>query len=358
LKAEYDFFYKKSNLPNMKTISTCILCFFCLMFFFNLNVSGQTYLNQFESKKALSSSLEGSLYILNLCEEQPEHIQQIYKTAFELLEKDPRNSFADLANHDLFVQLCRENGITHSGGPMLGNASSEGADIWIRTLTPSNVEVRVTADGKVKSFGPAASTLQSDLVAVVKVTGLKANTRYSYEIFIDGKPANIQQDSFFQTLPEADSKGRNAIVFGTCFHRWGLCNPRLAGQIQSRDPLALLLSGDMAAQDRNNNIAMHRADYLLRDFHPAWRNLASNIPVYATWDDHDYFDNDLYNIPDGYTQEDKEAVSNVFRNSWNNPPYGSGENGFGVFFRTRIGPADVIMLDNRYFREKGNFLGD
>lgn len=357
-KYEQGFFIRKYNSLNMKIILAYILCFFCLIFLPSLNVTGQTYLNQFHSKKAHSPTLEGSLHILNLCEEQPEHIQQIFKTAFEVLEKDPRNSFADLAEHDLFVQLCRENGMTHTGGPMLGNATSEGVDIWVRTLTPSNVEARVTADGKVKSFGPVTSTLQSDLVAVVQVNGLKSDTRHSYEIFIDGKPADIQKDSFFRTLPEADSKDRYSIAFGTCFHRWGLCNTKLANQIKSREPMALLLGGDIAAQDRNNNIAMHRADYLLRDFHSAWKNLAANIPVYATWDDHDYFDNDLYNIPEGYTKKDKESVSDIFRNSWNNPPYGSGENGFGVFFRTRIGPADVIMLDNRYFREKGNFLGD
>ncbi|MFW5878167.1 MAG: hypothetical protein ACOCUP_03525 [bacterium] len=40
------------------------------------------------------------------------------------------------------------------------------------------------------------------------------------------------------------------------------------------------------------------------------------------------------------------------------PPYGSGDDGKGVYFRTRIGPADIIMLDNRYFRENGNFLGE
>src|SRR5690606_34305420 len=124
--------------------------------------------------------------------------------------------------------------------------------------------------------------------------------------------------------------------------------------IKSRNPMALLLGGDIAVQDRRNNIALHRADYFLRDLHDAWKGISASIPVYTTWDDHDYFDDDLYNIPEGYTREDKEAVSDIFRASWNNPPYGSGENGHGVYYRTRIGPADIIMLDNRYFREEGN----
>jgi alkaline phosphatase D len=104
---------------------------------------------------------------------------------------------------------------------------------------------------------------------------------------------------------------------------------------------------------------MHRADYLLRDFHPAWKNLASAVPVYATWDDHDYFDNDKAGIPKGFTQADKEGVCDVFCRAWNNPSYGFGDSRRGIFFRTRIGPCDVIMLDHRYFRsgERGSFLG-
>ena len=94
----------------------------------------------------------------------------------------------------------------------------------------------------------------------------------------------------------------------------------------------------------------------LRDFHPAWTSLTSAIPVYATWDDHDYFDNDRAGVPRGYTQADKEGVCDVFRQAWNNLSYGFGDERRGVFFRARIGPCDVIMLDHRYYRsgQKGS----
>ncbi len=84
------------------------------------------------------------------------------------------------------------------------------------------------------------------------------------------------------------------------------------------------------------------------------------IPVYATWDDHDYFDNDKAGIPPGFTLQDKVAVWSVFRRAWNNPAYGFGEDRCGVFLRTRIGPCDVIMTDERFFRtgQKGSFLGE
>ncbi|MHC4249732.1 MAG: alkaline phosphatase D family protein, partial [Planctomycetota bacterium] len=46
--------------------------------------------------------------------------------------------------------------------------------------------------------------------------------------------------------------------------------------------------------------------------------------------------------------------------AWNNPYYGLGDDGGGIFQHTRIGPCDIIMTDNRYFRQndgKHAFLG-
>lgn len=308
--------------------------------------------------KARNLTLEGSLQLLNLCQEQPDYIQEIFKTAFNAFSVDPGITFSDLARDPDFLRLCTEHGMSHTGGPMLGNISSQGASIWLRTLEPANVEVRVTMDGSVKTYGPVSSSEKTDLTAVVHISGLKPSTSYPYEVLINGKPVNSGIKPAIRTSPVENSPAKARIAFGSCYHRWGLCNQNLANQIISRNPLALLLGGDIAVQDRNNDIAMHRADYLLRDFQVAWKNMVSSVPVYATWDDHDYFDDDLHNIPEGFTREDKEAVWKVFRDSWNNPSYGLGDEGKGVFFRTRIGPADVIMLDGRYFREKGSFLGN
>jgi alkaline phosphatase D len=162
----------------------------------------------------------------------------------------------------------------------------------------------------------------------------------------------------FRTAASPDNlEEASRIVFGSCPHRWGLGNPTLLGQIQSHKPDAFLLYGDIAVQDRTNHLGMHRADYLLRDFHPAWKSLTANIPVYATWDDHDYFGNDKSGIPEGFVDKDRDNVREVFKNSWNNPSYGFEDSKQGIFTRTRIGAFDIIMTDNRYFRDNQVFLG-
>ncbi len=57
--------------------------------------------------------------------------------------------------------------------------------------------------------------------------------------------------------------------------------------------------------------------------------------------------------------KERVHVRKVFKNSWANAQYGFGDQTGGVFQRTRIGPADLIMTDGRHFRGiEGPFLGD
>jgi len=304
---------------------------------------------------------KGNMELLNRWGERPANIQNLYLAAWNVFAAKPLNgTYADLADDAKFSQLCRENGVIRLGGPMLGNVSATGVKIWIRTVTSSKVEVKVKIGGSWKIFGPVQSTPETDMTAIVAVTGLKPGTHYPYQVLVDGKAVTIPANASINTPSDGKKPTKESIAFGTCFHRWGLGNQKQADAIVNRKPAAMLLYGDIAVQDRNNNIGLHRADYLLRDFFPAWQSLVASVPVYATWDDHDYFDNDLAGIPEGYTKEDKEKVWDVFRHAWNNPSYGFGEKDKGVFLRTRIGPCDIIMLDHRYFRtgEKGSFLGD
>jgi len=312
-----------------------------------------------EAAELKKGDLETSLKLLNLGGQQSEAVNRLYAAAYKVLAAKPGATFADLAADAEVKRLCDAGGIVHWGGPMLGAVRPDGAKVWIRTLRPAAVEVRVTTASGEKSFGPVKSTLQSDLTAVVTVSGLKPATRNPYRVLVDGKAVAIPAHAAIVTPPAAES-AKVRIAFGTCFHRWGLSNTKQVTVIRSRKPAAMLLYGDIAVQDRNNHLGLHRADYLLRDFQPAWRDLAAGLPLYATWDDHDYFRNDGAGIPRGYTLADKQAVCDVFKQAWNNPSYGFGDERRGVFLRTRIGPCDVIMVDNRYFRKNqdGSFLGE
>jgi alkaline phosphatase D len=297
--------------------------------------------------------------ILNYWKSGNEGLSVVYDRAYQILSGSKTATFEDVVADKNIQRLLRKYKIDRLGGPMLGNIRSDGVSIWLRPLQAATVEVEVYNDEFRKKYGPVYTGKDSDFMCTVDITGLGPQTGYSYRVLIDDKAIELPFKPRFMTAPEGEDT-EVKVAFGSCPHRWGLGNQKLFDRIHSRGNLALLLLGDIAVQDRNDHLGLHRADYLLRDFLPAWQGFSARIPVYASWDDHDYFDNDKSGIPGGYTQKDKEGVRNVFRNSWANPSYGSEENGKGIFTRSRIGPFDIIMTDNRFFRtgEKGSFLGD
>jgi len=304
----------------------------------------------------LLSKIDG-LELLNLWGKRPEPVQKLYALIESILVADKNATYADVGRDETVQHFCKDHHVLHLGGPMLGCITETGAKVWLRTVRPAKVEVCVTVDNAETTYGPVPSTEESDLVSIVPVTGLKPGKSYPYKVLVEGTPIPMPEQAAITTVPDTN---RLRLAFGTCPHRWGLGNQQQADRIRSREPVAMLLYGDIAAQDKTNHLGKHRSDYQVRDFYPAWQSLSSAVPVYVTWDDHDYFDNDKCGIPFGYTNADRLGVRRVFSQAWNNPGYGFNDDRGGVFLRTRLGSCDVIMLDNRYFRtgEERRFLGN
>ncbi len=302
-------------------------------------------------KKEERSSIEASLELLNVWGEKSKEVNDLYTAMFKVLSQKQDATFADVAQDATIQTLFQSMGLTHLGGPLLGCITPDSVKIWIRTTKPAEVDVQIEEEGKRRTFGPVRSTLESDLTAIVAVTGLKPGTSTKYSVRVDGKEIPLSSYAMIVT-PPAGGEAETRIAFGTCPHRKGLGNPEQAEQILKFKPHAMLIYGDIAVQDRGRHVGLHRADYALREFHPAWKDLASRVPFSASWDDHDYCNNDGFGINSNFTDADRRQVRKVFAQAWNNPYYGMGDEGGGIFTHTRVGCCDVIMTDNRYFREK------
>lgn len=302
---------------------------------------------------------EIDLRLLNSYGNQPEPIQAFFATARRELATHPQAGFA---GNPALLAAARAAGLTHLGGPLLGAGSPEGVRVWVRTLEPADVTVVVREAGTERRFGPVRSTIENELAAVVTIAGLKPG-RHPYRVLVDGRPIAMPADAAISPYPVHGDNGEFRLAFGSCFHKRGLHNPRLLERIREAGSQALVLYGDLAVDDRDHHVGLHRSDYLLRDLSPAWRGVAASLPVYATWDDHDYFNNDRSGIPEGFSEADRRNVRRVWMQNWNNPAYGFGDEAAGgIFFRARVGPADLIMLDTRSLREgrrgeRGSFLG-
>lgn len=271
----------------------------------------------------------------------------------EVREHFTKSPLADFTDPQVLESAAKHK-IDLMGGPLLGNLSSDGVSIWLRPATDAALTIAIGG----RSFdAPAHSAGEAIRVAV---DGLTPGKSYEYKVLSSER---VIAQGKFKTPDVAanDSPTSFRLTFGSCFHKIGLHNPNLFNEILAREPHAMMLLGDIAVDDRNNEINMHRADYQLRDTSEPWSNFVSQVPVFASWDDHDYFDNDLSGIPKRYNSADRDAVRKVWNENWNNPPVEDSQK--GIYFSKQVGPVEIIMLDTRSCRqgkkrgEYGSYLG-
>ncbi|WP_372948836.1 alkaline phosphatase D family protein [Mariniphaga sp.] len=297
-------------------------------------------------------NLEIDTKLLDSYERLPENIRQFYLDSRAVFSENPDADFS----HPDIIEAAKKYELLLMGAPMLGNLREDGVDIWLRPATAEKLVVKVTtSDGNAeKSF--VKNSVKSGVAQRIVVDGLTSDKNYKYSVIVNNHRI---ADGEFKTAPVSGSKEVFKLAFGSCFHKIGLHNPNLISEIVNRKPHAMMLLGDMAVDDRENQINMHRSDYLLRDVSKSWSQLSAFVPLYASWDDHDYFNNDLGGIPEGFTEADREAVRAVWHENWVNPE----NNHPGIYFNARIGPVEVIMPDTRSFRENerrgeyGAYLG-
>lgn len=282
----------------------------------------------------------------------PDNVRDFYLSARTVFSGNPDADFTDIK----IIEAAQTHNLPLMGEPMLGKLSEDGVIIWVRPATTDPLVVKVTeSDGGNETFftiNPVAPGVEQR----IRLKGLSSDTDYTYVVYAN---ESRLAEGGFTTAPSYDKKGLFRLAFGSCFHKIGLHNPNLINQILKRDPHAMMLLGDIAVDDRENHINLHRADYLLRDVSKPWRQLSANVPLYAAWDDHDYLNNDLSGIPDRFTKADQETLQAVWHQNWNNP----GNEHEGIYFNTRTGPVEMIMLDTRSLRNNaergkyGSYLG-
>ncbi|WP_430934624.1 alkaline phosphatase D family protein [Saccharicrinis sp. 156] len=290
-------------------------------------------------KDAHKGSLHIDTMLLNSYASVPPNIKQFYLDARRIFQ----NNMVDFTNKQI-VEAAVNNGVSLMGGPMLGDLKSDGVSIWIRPSSDNMLLIKVVKTGckKEKTFvlNPVVAGKEQRVV----IDGLTPNIDYDYHVLSNN---TIIATGAFKTAPKSNNKGQVRLVFGSCFHKIGLHNPNLINTVLKREPHAMMLLGDIAVDDRNKNFGMHRSDYQLRDISRPWQKLAANTPLYTSWDDHDYRNNDLSGVSGKFTAKDREEIRKIWRHNWNNPP----RNAEGVYFKTRIGQVELIMLDTRSCRK-------
>lgn len=135
------------------------------------------------------------------------------------------------------------------------------------------------------------------------------------------------------------------IAAGSCAQNSSL---PVIQNILSRNPELFIALGDNVYIDSYSESVLKQTyeQHLTDRFE--FQELRSKIPIYATWDDHDY----------GCCDEDKDyPIKNesqeIFLNYWDEPLSSPRRTQEGIYTSYTIGPAgqklQIIMLDTRYF---------
>lgn len=277
----------------------------------------------------------------------------------------PREWLAPLVESQDFKKIAQlsQNPPTLIHGPMLGSMTPTSVSLWVRTYQESPVKVLYSPSLKMnshKSSAIAYSQAGNDYTAVVQVSDLAPETTYYYKLVIDKDTLTADEWSF-ATFPE---KG-NPINLSVGFGGGAGYTPqytRMWSTLASHRFPAFLLLGDNVYIDHPERPEVQDYVYYRRQSEARYRSFVANTPVFAVWDDHDFGTNDSWGTAAKLTPDWKLPVWQKYRNNWNNPYYGGGEDNPGVWTDFSLGDVDFFMLDSRYYRtapdnEEADMLG-
>ena len=270
---------------------------------------------------------------------------------FERFLAGPRNLFSRLYQSAQFQQYAADRPMELIHGPSLGAVTDTSACFWVRTLNETGVKLCVYEPEKPVNAiwsGVVHTASRLDFTAVTQVSGLKSDTAYLYDVYLNDEKVILPQSTLFRTYPSDDSKPRFQVAFGGGAN-YRPDNERQWDTILSHRPAAMLFLGDNVYIDFPEIPEVQRFCYYQRFSHPAYKRMAAATPIYAIYDDHDFGDNDVIGGPEIEVPAWKRAVWRVFKETFNNPYYGGGEEQPGCWFDFSIGPVDFFMLDCRYY---------
>lgn len=265
----------------------------------------------------------------------------------------------------LFLSLSLLHANTREiAGPLTGDVRANQVTLWMYAPIKSKCTFSYRVEGSSKADAKTGElTALSNQAAKVPgqilkstVVGLSPDTRYQYQVTIDGK-ADPSWKGSFKTAPLEGTPNAFRMAITSCMHikraqrSWNL--------LLAEQPDLHLTVGDTHYADTTDptiQLQHHVAYRRKKEF----ANVLRQVPTYAIWDDHDYGPNNS----DG-TAEGKEFSLAGWKQAWPNPASGTPDTP-GAFFKFSRGDVEFFVVDGRYHRspnelpdnDKKRMLGD
>jgi len=148
------------------------------------------------------------------------------------------------------------------------------------------------------------------------------------------------------SLAAADEAPVSRIAFGSCLGQDGV--QPIWHQVLAAKPDAFVFLGDNVYADTTDPVEL-RAAYAKLAEQPGYQALRQASRILATWDDHDYGQNDA-----GAENPIREASKQIFLDFFDVPKDSPRRRRDGVYHAELLGPpgrrVQIILLDTRYHR--------
>ena len=244
---------------------------------------------------------------------------------------------------------CGDGELSRGGklesGPLVGHTTDSSAIIW--AYAPgSNLQIKYY----LKDCSGEAITMDmpdgGGYTSLIELTGLTANKSYEYMVIENGKIAVVGS---FKTAPEPLKPGKFTYLFGSGVKISHPDQP-VWDEVMNLKPVFQIFGGDNVYPNSTNYNTIWDHHKIQRRI-PNYAEAIRTIPTLAIWDDHDYADNNSDGNAPG-----KENSLRAFKDLWANPSYGTPSVP-GIFSTFTWGDVQYFLMDNRYNKMNGEYLG-
>ncbi|MFD4910765.1 alkaline phosphatase D family protein [Kitasatospora purpeofusca] len=288
---------------------------------------------------------------------------------------DSRTFFNALSGYVKNVKAGTAPGVTPTAslqaGPLVGHVGETKARIWARPGVDRAAHPTwrcvVSRTGWSTAVNATISADNDDTL-LVDVDGLQANTAYTFTLTpTTSGAAYIPLTGSFRTAPAAGTPAKVTLGVGSCAHN--VPNP-LWTRVMTEGCEGFVMLGDTPYADftmTGVSDPLEQARRNHREFLavPELANMVRSMPVWGTWDDHDFG----HNSDDG-TFTGKSAFRKAFVDYRANATFGHVTGGTrplaertageGIYTSFRRGPIEVFLIDPRWFSNwtTGVCMGD
>ena len=256
----------------------------------------------------------------------------------------------------LLLPFSFAQAIPEIAGPITGDVRANEVTLWMYAPPKSKCTFSYRAEGSSKKNNKMGKlTALSNQAAKVPgqifkstMNGLSPDTRYQYEVSINGK-ADPNWKGSFKTAPLAGTPTAFRLAITSCMK---IGRPQGSWNILLEEQPDLHLTvGDTHYADTTNP-TVQLEHHLTYRREKEFAKVLQQVPTYAIWDDHDFGPNDS----DG-TAKGKEFSLAGWKQAWPNPPSGTSDTP-GAFFKFSRGDVDFFVVDGRYHRSPSRSLDD